>query len=593
MTSFRIVEHDGFDEFFGLSKSRSSIGAVDIANPLRGSVDEKLQNWPVVYTLNSSTEIYIGETRSAISRFRQHRQNAEKRRLHKLQVIIDKTFNKSAALDLESFLIRLFSGEGKFSVLNRNDGIVDSEYFNRYRYREVFDNIFDELRTRGFFSRSIEQIQNLDLYKFSPFKAPAPEQAIIGSDIVDLFLADRRAQVRSEDVVQGGAGTGKTVLAIYLLKLLRDVERRDVNEEVDSDTMFSEFFTEENKELLTGFTAGLVIPQQSLRESVSVVFRNTPDLGDTRILSPFDVGETEGTFDLLIVDEAHRLNQRANQPSGTQNKRFRQINESLFGQDDDEITQLDWIREKSKHRVLMMDHSQTVRPADINKTTVDELVSEAQSRERYFVLETQMRVKAGANYQDFIRDLLDGEVASGTPDFGDEYEFGIFTNLAEMREAIKKRNDKYELSRLVAGFAWEWKSKTDKTAFDIEEDGLRLRWNSTAKDWINSKASADEVGSIHTVQGYDLNYAGVIIGRDLRMDPRTGRIYFDRENYFDKKGMENNRRRGIEYTDEDILAYVKNAYSVLLSRGIRGTFVYVCDEPLRKYFLHHLPHLGT
>src|SRR5699024_4048497 len=133
-----------------------------------------------------------------------------------------------------------------------------------------------------------------------------------------------------EEVIQGGAGTGKTVMAIYLLKLLRDIERRDLSEEIDTDTMFSEFFMPGNQELLAGFTAGLVIPQQSLRESVTKVFRNTPDLGDTQILSPFDVGESAGMFDLLIVDEAHRLNQRANQPSGMQNKRFRLINETLF-----------------------------------------------------------------------------------------------------------------------------------------------------------------------------------------------------------------------------------------------------------------------
>lgn len=593
MTSFRVVEHNSFDEFLGLSRDRLQIGPIDVANPLRGASDTKLENWPVVYTLNNKKEIYIGETRNAISRLRQHHQNEEKRRLDKLHIIIDKTFNKSAALDLESYLIRLFSGEGKFTVLNRNDGIVDSDYFNRDRYQGVFDEIFDELRSRGFFTRSIAEIQNLDLYKFSPFKAPTAEQAIIGAGIVEQFLADRRGRVQGEEVVQGGAGTGKTVLAIYLLKLLRDIERRDLSEELDSDTMFSEFFTGEHKELLTGFTAGLVIPQQSLRESVKKVFQNTPDLGDTHILSPFDVGETDGTYDLLIVDEAHRLNQRANQPSGMQNKRFKQINESLFGKDQDELTQLDWIRQKSHHRVLMIDHNQTVRPADINKRTVGELVDSAKKNERYFVLETQMRVKAGTDYPEFIRQLLDGSLTSVTPDLGKEYEFGVFTDLAKMREAIRRRDEKYDLSRMVAGFAWGWKSKADRSLFDIEEDGLRLRWNSTAKDWINAEDSVNEVGSIHTVQGYDLNYAGVIIGRDLRMDPTTGEVIFDRKNYFDKKGMENNPRRGIKYSNEDILAYVKNIYAVLLSRGIRGTFIYVCDEPLREYFLRHLPHLGA
>lgn len=591
MTSFRIIEHHGYQDLFASLRSGSEIGAIDIANPTRREIDEKLQNWPVVYTLSSTSKIYIGESRNAVTRMRQHHLNNEKKNLDRLHIIVDRTFNKSAALDLEAYLIRLFSGEGQFSVLNRNDGIVDSDYFNREKYQEIFDEIFEELRARGFFSRSIEEIQNLDLYKFSPFKAPSMEQATTGAEIVERFLRDKRLGVQGEEVVQGGAGTGKTVLAVYLLKLLRDIERSDVSEERDADTMFSEFFTAENQELLTGFTAGLVIPQQSLRNSVKKVFQNTPDMGDIEVLSPFDVGEKEGTFDILVVDETHRLNHRANQPSGIQNKRFREINERLFGEDRDDLTQLDWIREKSNQRILMIDHNQTVRPADIRKQIVDELVTQAQNNNRYFVLKSQMRVKAGSDYPGFIRALLEGKVTEDAPDFGNEYEFGIFSDLGNMRDAIIERDREFELSRLVAGYAWMWKSKRDKDAFDIEEDGLKLRWNSTDKDWINSKNSLNEVGSIHTVQGYDLNYAGVIIGRDLRMDLYSGEIYFDRANYFDKKGFENNPRLGITYSDQDILEYVRNIYSVLLSRGIRGTFIYVCDEPLREYFMKYLPHL--
>src|SRR5699024_10132430 len=156
-----------------------------------------------------------------------------------------------------------------------------------------------------------------------------------------------------------------------------------------------------------------------------------------------------------------------------------------------------------------------------------------------FVLETQMRVQAGIDYPEFIRRLLEGEVSSGAPDFGDEYEFGVYTNLDAMRKAIQQRDAQFVLSRMVAGFAGEWNSKKDVTSCDIEDDVLQLIWSSTAKVWISVENSVNEVGSIHTVQEYDLNFAGVIIGRDLIMDPDTGRIIFDRANYFDKKGMEN------------------------------------------------------
>ena len=109
-----------------------------------------------------------------------------------------------------------------------------------------------------------------------------------------------------------------------------------------------------------------------------------------------------------------------------------------------------------------------------------------------------------------------------------------------------------------------------------------MRWNTTTTDWINSPKSVEEVGSIHTVQGYDLNYVGVIIGNDLRYDPVAGKLIFDRSNYHDKKGRENNPKLGISYSDEDLLEYVRNIYSVLLTRGIRGTYIYICDPSLRR-----------
>lgn len=117
---------------------------------------------------------------------------------------------------------------------------------------------------------------------------------------------------------------------------------------------------------------------------------------------------------------------------------------------------------------------------------------------------------------------------------------------------------------------------------------MNARWNSTQRDWINRIGSEQEVGSIHTVQGYDLNYAGVIIGEDIRYNPESGRIVFNRSKYFDVKGRENNTKLGITYTDDDILEYVRNIYCVLLTRGTLGTYVYVCDPALREHLEAYL-----
>jgi DUF2075 family protein len=142
---------------------------------------------------------------------------------------------------------------------------------------------------------------------------------------------------------------------------------------------------------------------------------------------------------------------------------------------------------------------------------------------------------------------------------------------------------------MVAGYAWEWVSKKDPRAFDIEIGAYRARWNSTQRDWIASANALEEVGSIHTVQGYDLNYAGVIIGPDLRYDPEAGRLFMDRNSYFDKKGQENNPTLGITFSDDDLRLLISNIYAVLMTRGIRGTFVHVVDPALREHLRRFIP----
>lgn len=539
-------------------------------------LDPRFVNWPVVYVLDDGRRVYVGETLNAAKRMEQHR--AKKGDLKVLRLVMDDRFNKSACLDLESTLIRLFSGDEKYTVINANAGLVDYEYFDRASYQRTFDRIFDELRSAGMFTRSIAEIENSDLFKLSPFKALNDDQAAAVDDILDGLFADLEAGRTSLSVVQGDPGTGKTIVAIYLLKLLSDIVHADPEDLYEGDARFSEFFVEAKRAVLAGKRVGFVVPQQSLRTSIKRVFRRTPGVTPAMVLTPFEVGASSQRWDLLIVDEAHRLTQRANQASGPLNKRFREINQHLFGEDRLELTQLDWIRAQSDHQIFLLDSAQSVRPADLPQATQARLVAEA--GDRRYQLRSQMRVRAGTDYVDFVRRLL-SDAPPAPRDFGD-YELRLFDDVGEMREAIRAKDREEGLARMVAGYAWEWRSKHDKSAYDIELDGERMRWNSTATDWINAPGSIDEVGSIHTVQGYDLNYAGVIIGPDLRLDPDTDRIVFDRANYKDRKGQENNPTLGVTYSDADLLEFVRNIYRVLLTRGMRGTYVYVCDPGLRE-----------
>ncbi|MGV8883628.1 MAG: DNA/RNA helicase domain-containing protein [Rhodoglobus sp.] len=566
-----------------------------------GPRDQRNTNWPVVYVLDDANsgskssfgdklnDVYVGESLNAASRMRQHFESPEKQHLSTIRVIVDETFNKSVCLDLESYLIRMLAGDGSYRVLNRNDGITEADYYDRDRYRETFLEVFEQLRSEGVFTRSIPEIENSDLFKLSPFKALTEDQAAAVEGILEGLFEDLESGANSTIVVQGDPGTGKTVIAIYLLKLLVDIAKTIPAEELDSDSRFAEFFVSGYPELLQNLRIGLVVPQQSLRESIKKVFRKTPGLNPGMVMTAFEVGFAEEQFDLLIVDETHRLNQRANQPSGVQNKNFQLVTEKLFGSDDPTKTQLDWIRAKSNHQIFLVDAAQSVRPADLPAEYLGELVNVARSTNRLYPLVTQMRVQAGSDYVGYIRRILSAGGAVPAAKTFEGYDLRLFDNVSEMREAIRDRDAEAGLSRMVAGFAWPWKTKADKTAFDIEIDGLQLRWNGTQVDWIASPKSLDEVGSIHTVQGYDLNYAGVIIGPDLRYDTAAGKLFIDRQSYFDVKGKENNPKLGKVYTDDDLLRFISNIYAVLLTRGIRGTYVYVSDPDLREYLKKFIP----
>lgn len=552
------------------------------------SGDERRRNWPVVYVLDGagsggSPSVYVGETVSAASRMRQHLQSPSKAGFRRVRVVINDTFNKSACLDLESHLIRWLAGDGQFAVLNGNEGIVDAQYYAREQYREIFRDIFEQLRSAGVFQRSIPEIENTDLFKLSPFKVLTREQAIAVEQIVESLLQDVASGARSSSVVEGNPGTGKTIVAIYLMKLLADIREFEDSDEIESDSLFSEFFVPENRELLRSVRVGLVVPQQSLRESIKKVFKKTPRISENQVLSPFDVGKSQESFDLLIVDETHRLNRRANQSSGVRNRDFAEINRRLFGSDDVSKTQLDWIRAQSRHQILLIDDRQAVRPADLSRESLSAEIAEAQRVHRRFPLATQMRVRAEADYIGFVRAMLRGDVQPGTrPDFG-EYDLRFFTSVVEMQDAIREREREAGLARLVAGYAWDWKTRGNKPGYDFEIEGTQFTWNRTDKDWINSPSSTREVGSIHTVQGYDLNYAGVIVGDDLRYDAKNDRVTVSREAYRDRKGKENLRTLKRNTTDEDLLGLIQNIYGVLLTRGVLGTYIYVCDPALREY----------
>ncbi|WP_269303363.1 DNA/RNA helicase domain-containing protein [Aeromicrobium sp. HA] len=545
-------------------------------------------DWPVVYAIRGSNHVYIGESVNAATRMRQHLDSPKAPLLDRFHVVLDETFNKSVCLDLETYLIRLFGADQRFRVLNKQTNSRNSNYYDRARYRERFAEIFRALRDEGLFNaRRLEDLENSNLFKLSPFVSLTQTQTVAVEKILSIVQLETPARDSRPIVVQGDPGTGKTVVGVFLAKLLVDLH------DAYDPALDEETFAEESSALaaraVKNLRIGFVVPQQALRNTLKKVFEAIPALNSVPVITAFEAAEDEAGFDVLIVDEAHRLQQFSGALQ-TNSTRFRRINRSLFPDDHEGTrhTQLDWVRAKSRHPILLLDAKQSVRPmSDLPTAVVAGLTDEARADDRLITLGTQMRSLAGDDYVDYVVDVLTLRQERRV-EFID-YDLRFYDDIRRMRQDIFKRDGEVGLSRMLAGFAWPWVSKKHKQTPDITIDGLSMFWNRTDKDWINSPTAIEEVGCIHTSQGYDLNYAGVIIGPELRWDEAKQKIVFVRENYHDKNGSKNNVALGQSYDDEDLLEYVVNVYRVLLTRGIRGTYVYVCDPTLRERLRRFFP----
>ena len=551
------------------------------------TADHLEENWPVVYQIYNNQQIYIGETTNLKNRMNQHLANAEKSSLKhgSLKVVFDETFNKSAALDLESYLIQYFSGDGKFRVLNRNDGMCDRDYYGRENYRKTFEEIWNRLRELKIADKTISEINNSELFKFSPYKNLNFEQLNVVTEIVQNIDEAITSNAKSLSVIDGDAGTGKTIVIMYLAKLLADLQSFDnKNDDIDDESNFNIFFELENiNQKFKNKSIALVIPQPSLCGRIRKIFDKI-DLGgaNIKIFSPIQFGKSNDDFDITLVDEAHLLKVGV---TGTLGKQVHEIDQKIFGNTDIH-SELEWIMAKSKNVVMVFSDQQRIRPANISKSDILKYSDEYNMREYW--LKTQMRSLGGKKYIDYIHDILSNNLRPTQKEIFKGFEAKIFTNIQDFVAAIQKRESEYGLSRMVAGFAWKWSSKEDKREYDIRIDGMEFRWNSTQNNWIGSKNAPEEVGSIYTVQGDDLNYVGIIIGNDLLY--RNGKLIFNREACADSGAMKRSQRQvanNEQISEDDMLEQILRTYRILMNRAVKGVYIYACDEELSKYLANY------
>ncbi|QPH40384.1 DNA/RNA helicase domain-containing protein [Pedobacter endophyticus] len=530
--------------------------------------------WPLVYFLSEDKkhEAYVGETTDLVTRMRAHLKSDKKSDLKSIHLILSDLFNKSATLDIEANLIKYLAADGKYQLKNGNLGIANHQFYQQKEvYWDLFKDIWSELRTLGITRHSLDHLDNSDLFKYSPYKSLSIEQ-VEGLKTILKCLLDDNAKV---SLIEGGAGTGKSILAIFLFKLLNsELEDFDLSDFDETDLELFDLFKRVKAKYLH-LEMALVIPMSSFRKTISKVFKGIKGLKSNMVIGPAEVVRKK--YDLLIVDESHRLRQRVN--LGSYFYAFDQ-NCKRLGLDKMSSSELDWVLSQSNKSILFYDEQQSIKPSDVDSEQFKRLKQSTSTR--YETLKTQLRIKGGPKYINFIHNLFHKENKISKPYLGGlSYEAFLYESLDEMVSDIKLKNQQFGLARLVAGFAWKWISRKDKSKFDIVINETRLQWNSVTIDWMHTPNAVNEVGCIHTIQGYDLNYAGIIIGPEIGYDPIKGEIIINEKFYQDKNGKNSIK-------DYEVLKnYIINIYQTVLLRGIRGTFIYVCDLELRNHFKNY------
>ena len=494
---------------------------------------KKLEPFPSVYIIENGSEIYIGETVHPANRLKDHLRDKKVAKPANMHIISNFDFNVSVILDLESYLIQLVKAEGKYKMVNEDKLGTRHNYYMKNSYQERFSNIWNNLIEIGIGHNAEEKIKNSQIYEFSPIKSLTSEQQYI----VDEILKHIKEDTYKVFVVQGDPGSGKTILANYLLKELND----------------------------QGKDAALVFSMTSIRKTVQEVFKSVLRIDD-KVIGPADLRKRK--YEVLIVDEAHRLNRRKNLANyGI----FDKVNQHFgLGNDGD---QLDWISKSADITILFYDSLQSIKPSDIEPEKLKKYIDE--SNALVLKLEDQIRIQGGNEYLEIINNIL---YQLDSPNLSlNNYEFKIFDEINDMQDLINKRNDSHGFSRLVAGYDWDWQSKDGSKDYDIEINNLQLKWNSKTEGWMSSKDAVNEVGSVHTTQAYTLNYAGVIIGPSLSFNKNENKINVHPELYKDRYG-----KQGIN--EDQVKDFILNIYYVLLTRARLGTYVYIVDEDLRNYF---------
>lgn len=554
-----------------------------------GEDAEYLLDYPTVYIhtwqskedkRNGEFSIYVGESTDVVKRTKDHYRDSKDRSLWQHHLIDDgdiptmyifghKHFNKSMTLDIENKLIDFCLA---MSTTNPYNGRGNPQ--GRYSYDEDFEDIFSMIwsklrRVNSDLFLSESKIKKSAIYKASPnhklTKDQKDAQVKIIDKVVDAITNNKDAQLI---FVEGEAGTGKTVLTSSTFYELLD------QEVICNNNLKCHMLVNHDEQ---------VGVYRDMAKKLGLIRMFGEDIVSkpTKFIENHDENDP---VDVVFVDESHLL--------WTQGK------QSYRGKN-----QLEDIMKRSKVTVVMFDENQILRTEQYWEMELIEAKRNlAISQENYIELKNQLRMNCSNETMSWIDNFTKNLVICDLHKDINGYEINICNTPEELYNVIKKKasNEKTELSRLIASYDWPYNSKSKPTEskkyWEVDIGNWHLPWNRQLfKElsrrerkkleqlaWAEQPQTIDEVGSTFTIQGFDLSYAGVIIGPSVKY--RDKKVVFDAEKKA-YRSMTNNRTLANGDTKNIADVLIQHELRVLMTRGTKGIYIYACDDALRKALL--------
>lgn len=520
---------------------------------------ETYVNYPVIYILNGEKEAYIGETVHFKKRMKQHLKlkQTERKQLSQIHLVDHHKFNRSATFHLETKLINYFLGDEKYTLQNKSKTANDftHNYYNKTYYdNELFPELWDELHRKGLVQNELHAIENKDIFKLSPFKELSVEQLDLKEKVLD-FCETQMSKVDPNEtygdlyVIEGEAGVGKSVVLSSIFNTIQ-ARTKDTNSTLHQTKNY------------------LVVNHEEMLKTYKGIAKQVKHLkaGDFTKPTPLLNKLKDEKVDIVFVDEAHLLLTKSDAYNN-----FRQDNH------------LEELLKKAKIVIAIFDQHQVLKlKSHWNSLKLDDYKKRARTVETY-KLTNQFRMQADEDMMNWVNAFKEKRI-NPLPT-SKRYDLRIFETLEEMHRTIIEQDRRYGLSRVVSTFDFLHKKDGD-TYYVYESNGdYKMPWNTTGgkTTWAEKAETIAEAGSIYTIQGFDLNYVGVVLGPSVSYDEEQECLMIDPNLYKDTgayAGIE-----GVENVDSAKEQIVLNSINILMKRGVKGLYLYASDESLRRKLL--------